>query len=160
MNVVGAVGISLVFMAIGGGLLFYARNVARKAQQSLSWPATEGVISHAAVLFRTRDSAQANNAADYRADIAYRFKVKGRDYTSSQITLMDYSSSSSANAEGIVTRYPDGSTVKVFYNPQDPSESVLEPGPTRGILILQLIGGLFAVAGAFIFIMGLSGRVH
>lgn len=59
MNAVGVL-MSLVFIAIGLGMLYYARSVSAKAQQSLSWPSTEGVISHSAVLLReltTRESA-------------------------------------------------------------------------------------------------------
>jgi len=159
MNALGSSVVSLVFIAIGAGIVFFARNIAAKARRSLSWPIAEGLVSHSAVLLRTEQTSNSNNAAIYKADIAYRFKVQGRDYSSSQITLMDYSSSM-ARAEDLVARYPDGSSVSVYYNPANPSESVLEPGATRGIQILGLIGGIFAAAGVAFLFMSLTGRVH
>ena len=159
MNVLGPSLFSIVFIAIGAGVIYYARSIAAKASRSLSWPTTEGVISHSAMLFRTEQTSNSNNAAMYKADVAYRFKVNGRDYSSSQISLMDYSSTA-ARAGDIVARYPDGASVTVYYNPADPSDSVLEPGATRGISLLALIGGVFAVAGVFFLFMSLTGRVH
>lgn len=61
MNIVGVL-MSLVFMAIGLGVLWYARSMSAKAQQSLSWPSTEGVIAHSAVLLQMRRASGANNA--------------------------------------------------------------------------------------------------
>lgn len=49
MNEVGVL-MSTVFIAIGVGLLYYARGLSAKAQQSLLWPSTQGVIAHSAVL--------------------------------------------------------------------------------------------------------------
>lgn len=79
MNAVGVL-LSLVFIAIGSGMLYYARSLSAKAQQSLLWPSIEGVIAHSAVLLRMQDTSNSNNAATYKADLAYRYKVGGRDY--------------------------------------------------------------------------------
>jgi hypothetical protein len=145
MNAVGVL-MSLVFSAIGLGMLRYARGVSAKAQESLSWPSSEGVISHSAVLARMRQTSNSTNAPTYQADVAYRYKVRGRDYSSARITLADFSSTG-GRAQGIVDRYPDGAPVTVHYNPVDPSDAVLEQGGTSGIAILYVIGGIFAVAG-------------
>ena len=158
MNAVGVL-MSLVFIAIGTGMLYYARRVSAKAQQSLSWPSTEGVISHSAVLLQTQQTSGSNNAVTYKADVAYRYKVRGRDYSSARITLADFSSSG-GRAQGIVNRYPDGAPVTVYYNPVDPSDAVLERGGTAGIGVLYIIGGVFAVAGVLFLFGSVTGRVH
>src|ERR1700719_1070961 len=80
MNAVGVL-VSLVFIAIGLSLLYYARSVSAKAQQSLSWPQADGVIAHSAVLQQMQTSSS-TNAATYKADVTYRYKVQGRDYSS------------------------------------------------------------------------------
>jgi hypothetical protein len=159
MNIFGPSLFSIVFILIGAGILIYARSVAAKARRSLSWPSAEGVISHSAVLLRTQQTSSPTNAAMYKADVAYRYEVKGRDYSSSQITLMDYSSTA-GRAEDIAARYPDGAGVSVYYNPADPSDSVLEPGSTGGIPVLSLIGWAFAAGGLFFLYMSVTGRVH
>ena len=158
MNAVGVL-MSLVFIAIGLGLLRYARSVSVKAQQSLSWPSTEGVISHSAMLLQMQQTSNSTNAATYKADVAYRYKVQGRDYSSGRITLVDFSSSA-GRAQGIVNRYPDGAPVTVYYNPVDPSDAVLERGGTSGIVILYISGGAFAAAGVLFLFGSMTGCVH
>jgi hypothetical protein len=154
MNPLGVL-MSLVFLALGGGLLYYARSVSTKAQQSLSWPSTEGVIAHSAVLWQTRQGS----GSTYKADVAYRYKVRGCDYSSERITLADFSSSA-GRARGIVSRYPDAAAVTVYYNPVDPSDAVLERGTTSGIALLYLIGGVVAAAGLVFLLASLTGHVH
>lgn len=158
MNSIGVL-LSLVFIAIGLGLLYYARSVSAKAQESLSWPQVEGVISHSAVLTQLGQTASSNNAVTYKADVTYRYKVQGRDYSSERVSLADFSSSG-GRAQGIVDRYPDGATVAVYYNPASPSEAVLERGNTTGIGVLYIIGGIFAAAGLAFLFGSVTGHVH
>jgi Protein of unknown function (DUF3592) len=158
MNLVGML-MSLVFIAIGLGLLYYARSVSAKARESLLWPQTEGTISHSAVLLQMQQAASSTNAATYKADVTYRYKVQGRDYSSERISLSDFSSSG-GRAQGIVDRYADGATVAVYYNPANPSEAVLERGSTAGIGVLYIIGGIFAATGLMFLIASVTGRVH
>lgn len=158
MNVIGVL-MSLVFIAIGGGLLYYARRISAKARQSLTWPAAEGVISHSAVLLQMQESSSSNDSPTYKADVTYRFKVRGRDYSSERITLVDFSSTS-RRAQGIVERYRDGAPVTVYYNPVDPSDAVLERGGTTGIGFLFFCGGAFAVFGSLFLVGSLTGHVH
>jgi hypothetical protein len=69
-------------------------------------------------------------------------------------------SSSAGRAESIVQNHPDKSAVRVYYNPADASDAVLEPGSAGGINLLYAIGGLFAAAGLFFLTMSLTGHVH
>ena len=158
MNAVGVL-MSLVFIAIGLGLLYYARSVSAKAQQSLSWPSTEGVIAHSAVLQQMQQTSSSTNAATYKADVVYRYKVQGRDYSSERLTLADFSSTA-GRAQSIVDRYVDGAPVTVYYNPVDPSDAVLERGGTSGIVVQYIIGGVFAAAGLLFLLGSVTGRVH
>jgi len=151
---------SLVFVLIGGTIINYAIKMAAKARESLSWPSTEGEIAHSAVLYQTRRTSTTEDSATYKADVSYRYKVNGADYSSSGIALLDLSSSSRGRAQNIVERYPDASSVQVYYNPSNFSDAILEPGSTVGINFLYLAGGLFAAAGLFFLIMSLTGHVH
>jgi hypothetical protein len=159
MNILFPSLMSLVFVAIGAAVLSYARRTAEKARQSASWPTTAGEIAHSAMLYQTDRTAGTGNTAAYRADVSYRYKVNGANYSSSQITLADFSSTRT-RAQGIVERYPDKSTVEVYYNPANPSESVLEPGSTGGITLVYLFGAGFAAGGLFFLVMSLTGHVH
>ena len=50
--------------------------------------------------------------------------------------------------------------MRAYYNPEDPSDAVLESGSTGGINLLYLIGGIFAAAGLFFLVMSLTGHVR
>ena len=52
-------------------------------------------------------------------------------------------------AEGVVSWYPPGSIVKIFYNPDDPEESVLKPG--MGTLNYMK----FAIGATLLFIVAI-----
>jgi hypothetical protein len=152
--------VSLVFIAIGGAMISFAIRLTGRARQSLSWPSTEGEIAHSAVLYQTETTATTSNAGTYKADISYRYKVRGVNYSSSRISLLDFSSSTAGRAESLVRNYPDKSTVRVYYNPADSSECVLEPGGAGGINLLFALGGIFAAAGLFFLVMSLTGHLH
>jgi hypothetical protein len=150
---------SLVFVGIGGLILAYAYRMAAKARASQSWPATEGEIAHSAVLARTSRSTETGTATYYSADVTYRYKVAGKDYSSSRIALIDVGSTT-GRAQAIVQRYPDQAKVRVYYNPSDPSEAFLEPGLAAGVQVLYLAGGAFTLGGLFLLFMSLTGHVR
>jgi hypothetical protein len=83
----------------------------------------------------------------------------GTNYSSCRISLVDVASTS-GRAQSMVGRYPDKSTVRVYYNPSNFAEAVLEPGRAGGINVLYLVGGVFAAGGLFFLIMSLTGHVH
>ena len=60
----------------------------------------------------------------------------------------------------LVDRYPDNSKTDVYYNPADPSESVLEPGSSSGLTFLYVIGAAFLLFGLVFLVMSLTGHVH
>ena len=159
MNIAVPSLVSLVLICIGGVIINYAIRMAGKARESSSWPSTEGEIAHSAVLSQTDTTANDNSTTTYKADISYRYKVNGTNYSSSRISLVDFASTS-ARAQSTVGRYPDKSTVQVYYNPSNFAEAVLEPGGAGGINVLYLVGGIFAASGLFFLIMSLTGHVH
>jgi hypothetical protein len=159
MNIIFPSLFSLVFVMIGGAILYYAIRMAAKARESASWPSVEGEIAHSAVLYQPDTTSTTGNTATYKADIAYRYKVNGANYSSSKISLLDLASTP-GRAQSIVQRYPDQSTVQVYYNPSNPSEAALEPDNTGGINFLYVVGGIFATGGLFFLIMSLTGHVR
>lgn len=48
-------------------------------------------------------------------------------------------------AEQVVTKYPEGKTLQVFYNPADYTKSVLEPGLSKKSFVLFAIGMTFVL---------------
>jgi hypothetical protein len=160
MNILFPSLFSLVFIAIGLVVITYAVRTAAKSRDSLSWPSIEGEIAHSAVLYRTATTANDDVQSSYKADISYRYKVRGANYSSSKVSLLDFATSRAGRAQDIVQQYPDKSRVQVYYNPADPADAVLEPGSTGGIGILYGVGGIFAAIGFLLLVLSLTGHVH
>jgi len=94
-----------------------------KAVQSLLWPSTEGTVISGSV----ETSHSTKGGSKSWPVIRYSFSVKGVEYESDR-----YSSTvargSSFWAKEVVENHPAGSTIRVFYNPDDPSKSLLDRG--------------------------------
>ena len=51
-----------------------------------------------------------------------------------------------------VEKYPEGSQVRVYYDPENPETSTLEPGPGQGDWLVLAIGLGTLVFGVLLFI--------
>ena len=87
------------------------------------WPETEGVITSSEVY--TSESSE--GGTNYCLDISYEYTVDNVNYTGYRVSFSseDSCDSWSQNADD---DYPEGKTISVYYDPSDPSESVLETG--------------------------------
>lgn len=104
--------------------------------RSASWPSTEGVI----------ERIQVRMARKLQVDVAFKYSVGGREYHSNGFNP-DYNTlpDDAANRRVIAT-YRAGDVHKVFYDPDDPSVSYLEPAR---------LGHEYFVLGAVLGLMGL-----
>src|SRR5262245_51454477 len=91
--------------------------------RALSFSTTTGVINHSEVTDQS-DS----DGTTHGVDISYHYEVAEHPYEGDRYRYGAGSSSDSAWARDAVATYSEGSEVKVFYNPKDPSEAVLSPG--------------------------------
>ena len=115
---------SLMFLFGGVAILWAAIDFYSEGQQSKNWPSTNGVITQSRVnVFGTSDGKE------YKADIEYRFKVGEQTHTSDRVNL-GYKTSTKLNgiAHTLVDNYYTRRKVQVFYDPNDPSSSLLENG--------------------------------
>lgn len=90
-----------------------------------SWPTTNGVITESRLRIN-RDS----DGDTYEPVISYRYMVGDQVYTSDTFRFDNMSSSDRSYQRGIVNDHPRDMAVKVWYNPDDPSEAVLSTGLT------------------------------
>jgi hypothetical protein len=111
------------------------------ARDSESWPSAEGSITRSDVTGSSVDGKE-----KFRADIEYRFSIKDKIYTSTRVRYTDTTGSTQSVAKALVEKYPLYSKHKVFYCPDDPMKSVLEPGGgDRGYLLLLVPVLLFGI---------------
>jgi len=123
-----------------------------KTQKSRSWPTASGTILDSSMEAHHNRDEDGDIKTTYGASIQYKYLVDGQEFQGNRRTFTNVRTSSVRNTEKILERYPLGSSVDVFYDPDDPSSSVLEPGVGAGTYIL------LAVAIGF-FIFGIAGVI-
>jgi hypothetical protein len=139
--------------AIAGGILmFYLRRRSAALQAaSVNWPTVEGRVSDAK-LHSFRDNDKNLN---YMARVWHSYEVSGQSYTVEKISWGGQPYGRVATqANEILARYPVGTPVKVYYNPQKPKQSVLDPHNQSGVKTMGWIGGAFIAIGVVFFILG------
>ncbi|MCU4155602.1 DUF3592 domain-containing protein [Carboxylicivirga sp. A043] len=106
--------------------------IVEDAEASEQWPVVSGEITYANI--KTSRSSEGNTM--YSPDIRYTYTVSGKDYTGKQISLMDGSTSVQSSVKKKVKAYPVGASVEVYYDPELPASSVLQPGKSFWINLL------------------------
>lgn len=133
----------LIFLVVGVVLFINAVKTRRKAEESLFWPTTPGLIKSATMREHTHhDSKGHRKPSTYEPVIEYTYAVIDQPYTGNKIAL-GAKSFDSHQAFEIFNRFPVGNNVDVHYNPQDPAEAVLEThfqGQVTAFIIAIAIG--------------------
>ena len=147
-SIVGVVVLLVAIGAIGCACYFFL-----KSQRSRDWPSVEGMITKSST--RIQREPGTSGTPTTIADVWYTFVIDGVAYQNNTISLAQYGSSSASHAVKEAHRYPVGSKVMVYYNPENFHDAILEH-KTPWIFI-----GIFAGLGSILFyiaIVMLSGR--
>ncbi len=143
-------GFALLCFLVFLGALIVKLIEERKASR---WPKTMGrIVTSKAGFALTRASGSDMPRNERVAQIAYAFEVGEETFTGHRISFAERIPES--EVPELLKRYPEGKIVAVFYDPSDPTQSVLERGVPQGLLLgcLSLTGlgiaGVAAVVGA------------
>lgn len=101
---------------------------------SRNWPSVQGEILTSRVDDHTLENL--------RPEIVYGYTAQGQTFKGTRVGYSGYSVSRAA-LEQIVARYPVSSQVTVYYNPQNPSQAVLENQPSQDWQFWAGGGGAF-----------------
>jgi hypothetical protein len=121
-------------------MLAYSTFALIKDLQARRWPTAEGLLTHIKGLSVGRGLA--------KTDIAYDYEVRGQKYTGNRYSFGYLAGGVIGGSEvsaKIKRELPQKPSVRVYYNPSNPRESVLVPGTTWIHLINFLVGGAFLV---------------
>ncbi len=115
-------------IAAGGNLIYqrYDRDLTELARASSDWPSVPGLVNHSELEYR-RKNVGAAKRTDYRVEVVYEYVVDDQLYRN-DVVRFDQSNLTSKRKELLVSSYPVGRRVEVFYNPDDPDQSVLVRG--------------------------------
>jgi len=138
-----SVAVILVFGAI------FQMRTARRAQ---GWPVANGVVLKSEVI-----KGEFDNVVRYTPTLSYQYKVSERTFTNDRIAFGGTTHYGSRRAEKVRDRYAAGTPVKVYYDPADPQNSVLEIRSLAGcILFFAVLLALVGVIGALIILIASS----
>lgn len=131
-------------LAIGIVLTFvYGLPMYRRAESSLTWPTTSGIVQAAELKESSRKGKK-----HILPGGAYSYDVNGRTLASDLIWASGGNYSSDKNQQqAILDTYSVGSTVKVFYDPENTEFAILEPGITSTNYIVLGGGGVIMLVG-------------
>ena len=142
-----------IFAVVGIALtIFWGIPTARNAMESKNWSLAEGRITISDV---SENYDSNDGGITYTAKVAYEYTVNGVPYAGGTVTFGDYGSSDPAHASGIVSRYPVGKTVQVYYDQENPKTSVLEAGTRWSSFVGIGAGLLFSIVGILGFVIAL-----
>jgi hypothetical protein len=142
----------LPFLLIGAVTLYFGCANLLQAQASMSWPITQGTIEQSIVKAGSSSVRTGSLRTTFRAKVDYRFTVGAVSFLGHRVTFGDFGSSDRSHPDDIAAKYPPGSSVVIHYDPDDPEESVIDPGiklhtwfePGAGLIFL-LSGLLMAI---------------
>lgn len=143
----------LIFVVAGIAGLYFGVKAISKAKESLDWPAVKGKIISSSVERSTRrestrrSKGRSRTRIYYHANISYEYSVDGKDYEGSQVRFGGTSSQNSGRVNSIVKEFPAGKEISVYYEPENPSESILIKGVNPRLYAGAGTGGLFMVIG-------------
>ena len=128
---VGIIGfVLLILNAVFLGVIYFMR---RKMATVSQWPSTMGTVMTSGV--ETRSSG--DGYTDYPV-VQYTYQVGGQSYQS--LKLAPGPEVGGSGARKVVAKYPSGAQVMVFYDPQNPSDAVLErKAPAQWLMWLLLV---------------------
>jgi hypothetical protein len=145
---------AVIMAAVGAAILLPTYNRVRKAKATAEWPETEGVVvsSEMKNSYLRRRRGLGPHRTYHKFHIDYRYSVDGTEYTSKRFSFSTNYIGEPEHVRYYNDNYGQGQTIKVYYNPARPSQSVLIRGLpkfnrprgrlTMGWLLLGI--GLFA----------------
>lgn len=121
----------IILNAIFLAVIFFMR---RKMAAVSQWPSTMGTVNSS---YLERRSSSEGGSTNYPV-VQYSYQVGGQAYQNSKRAPGPEIGGTGAGK--VVERYPVGAQVMVFYNPQNPSDAVLErKAPAQWLMWLLLI---------------------
>jgi len=115
----------LVLMLIANLYLIFAwTEDVIKARHAKDWPTAQGTVT----LSRPGKGCGKGQRELYFPDIRYSYSAEGNSYIGDAVAIGIRDCGTRELVEVVLTPYPTGKSVMVWYNPQDPKESALLAG--------------------------------
>jgi len=118
-------GVALLFGWFGFKVFLSYQHTKQKLADSQFWQEVEAKVIAAEVERIVRRDEESRTVT-FLPRVSYAYTVDEQEFQGDQIGFGKFEFSAAKKAKAIVENYPLGENVKVFYNPLDPQEAVLE----------------------------------
>jgi len=121
-----------------------------QAAASLTWPTVAGELVSADIkerIFHDRDGNRSSMVLDFK----YSYSVENNQINGTRITYTDGINKSLRAMKKLKKRFEGKTRVKVYYNPEDPQQSVLIPGVGLFNFTPLITSSLFVIAGLYCY---------
>lgn len=145
---IGSIFFSMVFI-IAGWLVYthITSPLTEEAKASDSWPSVMGMVISSEI-----SESYSDNTKMYSPDVIYEYSVNNEPYTGSRIKSIDGSTSSYSSVQKTLQKYSEGQETAVYYNPEAPGVSMLEPGAGFFTYLIKYAPLLFCLVGILILL--------
>lgn len=155
----GAIGfMGVIFLLIGGLALETGISSLHEGSDTKTWPGVSGIIIASSIdktthAYRRGVNNSASGGVSYTPVLVYDYQLGGTTYTGTVI-YKSFAHALEFIAEKYIEQYSVGSSVTVYYNPENPEDTVLEPGFKifSHYFAFTFFGGLFSLLGVIIII--------
>ncbi|MDC0710864.1 DUF3592 domain-containing protein [Stigmatella sp. ncwal1] len=150
--------------AVGTVLLVVGLKEVWRASRTRRWPTAPGKVISTEELQHLRRAPPEEGGGTrllYEALVHYEYTVGRVLIGSTRVRVSPTATSSEARSQAILARYPPGQEIRVFYNPGDPTESVLDPGAHPLDFIRVGVGGalVFMAVAAQLIVRWFAARL-
>ena len=138
---------SMIFLGVGLWMI-------NKGMQSENWDKGTATITSSEIEKTESRSKDAQGftqtSTSYSVTVKYSYTVEGRNYEGNTVGFGTMSHNERSDAQEELKSYPKGKTIDVYYDPENPSDSVLNKGvfwPMYIVIFLMviiLIGSIWA----------------
>ena len=143
-----------IALALGGGAAYIGGRSIALGVRSRRWPSYEGRVVSSHLHQQRRPNRPGHT---YQAEIIYCYEdSSGETQRSNRVHCGFSGAGPRGGAASMVERYPNNKQIPVYYDPEQPSYTVLEPGVCVSSVIVTLMGFGFAVIGGLLTV-GLIG---
>ena len=118
-------GLVVIGVCVGGAYLAFLAFLlyrGKKARAMLSWPQTTGTVSRSLL---DRHGAGMTSTA-YEPRVTYRYEAYGVPHVGTRLAFDVKRYPDRKDAQAVIDRYPENSTVPVYFNPGKPEEAILD----------------------------------
>ncbi|QDU78294.1 hypothetical protein Pan97_53790 [Bremerella volcania] len=143
----------LVFVGFGVGFLGYGIYQLDQASRTTRWPAVRGEVLECQLRSHTSDHKET-----WACHVKYAYDVDGRSYEGDRIAYGYNGTNNKSMHSDLKQKLSRSRYVRVYFDPQNPSESTLATGIHRSAYLPVLFGGAWlAFCGGILALVFLGG---